>query len=97
MGVQIPLFRFKTTISGNILVLLHLLGVLRIMRLKVYCGQNPLMHVLTVTVQPKQWHLTKNLFGEGGSAKQLCLLFVHPNEQNGKVPICAGIFAYFQK
>lgn len=26
MGVQIPLFRFKTTISGNILVLLHLLG-----------------------------------------------------------------------
>lgn len=72
-------------------------GVLRIIGLKVYWGRNPLMHVLTVMVQPKQWHLTKDLFGEGGSAEQPAHFLSIQTGKDGKGPICAGIFAHFQK
>lgn len=55
------------------------------------------MNELTVTVQPKQWHLTKNLLGEGGSAELPAhFLFIQAGK-NGKGPICAGIFAHFKK
>lgn len=67
-------FRFKSVENTVLhlilpsLLLLSWLGcyslaeILRIIRLGVYCGVNPLMHVLTESVQPKQFHLTKNLF-----------------------------------